>query len=612
MQDGFYDSISFLKSISQESISSSHTFQSFSEDYANIMEICSHGEELPPISVDKASDILHSVKPHVTDLYSITAKHYINAGESGILHFCKLLNLLIHDINSISIPELNAVYAIILFKGHNKEKNLARSYRTISTCPFLAKVLDLYVRDLNLKAWNSDQADTQFQGEGSSHELASLLLTECVQHSLHTLKKPLFALYLDAQSAFDVVLRELLVKNLYFCGTSKSSILYIDSRLKNRTTFLDWNRTVMGPIFDECGLEQGGVNSSEYYKIFGKEQLSNAQMSDLGVTLGGDITVAAIGQADDTVLVSNDIHNIQNLLDLTLDFCSKYHVQLCIDKTKLQVTANKELETVVDYQKATSPVNISGKKISFVESVEHVGILRSSSGNLPSVLKQITAHKRQLGSILHTGMARGHHGNPAASLRVLRIYGLPVLMSGLGTLVLNKPEKDIVNQHYKATLESLMRLHKSTPACVVYFLAGSLPGLALLHLKQLSLLGMVTRLQGSILHNHAMNVYRRGKPSSRSWFLQVRDICLQYSLPHPSTLLEFPLTKLAFKNLVKKAVVSFWEKKLRDDAKSLKSLEHFRPEYMSLSVPHPIWLTAMSSSYEVIKAKVQAKMLSGR
>ena len=33
---------------------------------------------------------------------------------------------------------------------------------------------------------------------------------------------------------------------------------------------------------------------------------------------------------------------------------------------------------------------------------------------------------------------------------------------------------------------------------------------------------------------------------------------------------------------------------------------------MSLSIPHPIWLTAKSSSYEVIKATVQAKMLSGR
>ena len=248
----------------------------------------------------------------------------------------------------------------------------------------------------------------------------------------------------------------------------------------------------------------------------------------------------------------------------------------------------------------------------FVDSVDHVGILRSSSGNLPSVLRQITAHKRQLGSILHTGIARGHHGNPAASLRVQRIYGLPVLMSGLGTLVLNKPEKDIINQHYKVTLENLMRLHKSTPECVVYFLSGSLPGIALLHLRQLSLLGMVTRLQGSILHTHALNVYRRGKASSRSWFFQLRNICLKYSLPHPSTLLECPLTKLAFKNLTKKAVISFWEKKLRDDAKSLKSLEYFRPEFMSLSIPHPIWLTAKSSSYEVIKATVQAKMLSGR
>ena len=105
----------------------------------------------------------------------------------------------------------------------------------------------------------------------------------------------------------------------------------------------------------------------------------------------------------------------------------------------------------VEYQKATSPVNMSGMKIPFVDSVEHVGILRLSSSNLPIVLRQkITAHKRQLGSILHTGIARGHHGNPAASLRAQRIYDPPVLMSGLGTLVLDKSEKDILNQHYKA------------------------------------------------------------------------------------------------------------------------------------------------------------------
>ena len=83
-------------------------------------------------------------------------------------------------------------------------------------------------------------------------------------------------------------------------------------------------------------------------------------------------------------------------------------------------------------------------------------------------------------------------------------------------------------------------------------------------------------------------------------------------LPHPLDLLESPLSNLAFKNLTSKAVISYWEKKLRAEAEPLKSLEFFKPSYMSLLAPHPLWLTARSSSYEVIKATVQAKMLSGR
>ena len=140
----------------------------------------------------------------------------------------------------------------------------------------------LYLRDLHIDSWNLNQTDTQFQGEGSSHELAAVLLTETIQHSLYTIQEPIFILYLDAESAFDVVLRELLIRNLYNCGTTGHSLIYFDNRLKSRQTFIDWEGEIMGPIYDECGLEQGGVNSSDLYKIFGKEQLSNSQESGLG------------------------------------------------------------------------------------------------------------------------------------------------------------------------------------------------------------------------------------------------------------------------------------------------------------------------------------------
>ena len=62
----------------------------------------------------------------------------------------------------------------------------------------------------------------------------------------------------------------------------------------------------MGPILDEQGLEQGGINSSDLYRVFGKEQLTDAQKSGLGVKLGNAI-IGSIGQADDTALVTNDI-----------------------------------------------------------------------------------------------------------------------------------------------------------------------------------------------------------------------------------------------------------------------------------------------------------------
>ena len=84
---------------------------------------------------------------------------------------------------------------------------------------------------------------------------------------------------------------------------------------------VDWDRQLMGPIQDEKGVEQGGSNSGEFYKIFGKTQLTLAQSSKLGVKLPGDTTISAIGQADDTILISNDLHALQSLLDLTLHFC---------------------------------------------------------------------------------------------------------------------------------------------------------------------------------------------------------------------------------------------------------------------------------------------------
>ena len=151
------------------------------------------------------------------------------------------------------------------------------------------------------------------------------------------------------------------------------------------------------------------------------------------------------------------------------------------------------------------------------------------------------------------------------------------------------------------------------PQSVCYFLAGSLPGEALLHLRQLSLVGMISDLPGSTIHCIAVDSFS-AKSATPSWFDQVRETCLQYQLPHPLELLAVPPphTKDGFKSLAKKHVINYWEIKLRMEARNLSSLKYFQPQFMSLSRPHHIFLSAGSSPYEVVKAGVQATFLSGR
>ena len=45
---------------------------------------------------------------------------------------------------------------------------------------------------------------------------------------------------------------------------------------------------------------------------------------------------------------------------------------------------------------------------------------------------------------------------------------------------------------------------------------------------------------------------------------------------------------------------------------NLSSLTYFNPNFMSLSAPHPIWTTCGGNSFEIAKALIAAKFLSGR
>jgi hypothetical protein len=150
-----------LKTCDMESLLNDPKLSEHFSNFEHIKKICQAKQNIPKISLKIAANLLARMKTHVTDIYGITPLHYMHAGEEGLLHYASLLNIFITDVNNSTLAELNTVLGIILYKGHRKDKGSDRSYRNISTCPFIAKSLDLYVRDLYQDLWDDCTASTQ-------------------------------------------------------------------------------------------------------------------------------------------------------------------------------------------------------------------------------------------------------------------------------------------------------------------------------------------------------------------------------------------------------------------------------------------------------------------
>ena len=105
-----------------------------------------------------------------------------------------------------------------------------------------------------------------------------------------------------------------------------------------------------------------------------------AQSSDLGVDIGSGV-ISAVGQADDVMLLSSDIHSLMLLVKLTEEYCLKYRVQLELTKTKLLGYSTKSKDLLVKLSVSSNLITINNTAVQFTtEAINSTAILSYSQG----------------------------------------------------------------------------------------------------------------------------------------------------------------------------------------------------------------------------------------
>jgi hypothetical protein len=315
-----------------------------------------------------------------------------------------------------------------------------------------------------------------------------------------------------------------------------------------------WNGHTSKNFNIKQGVRQGGVLSTHLYKSYINDLPLELEKRGLGLTIGLEYCGSPLC-ADDIVLMSTDVEEIQTMLDIAYKYSCQHRYNIHPQKSALIKTERNKMKSL------TEPVKLGEKPLQTVNQTVHLGIIRANKNetNL-NIQEHISIARKTLYSLIPVGLNGKNGLNPVTAYKIYQAYVLPRLLYGLEVLPLNVSQITELKQFHTKTLRCFQSLPVRTATSAVYRLLGALPIEAELHKRQLSLLY-------SILASKLKNLMERqltvNKNNPESFFSRIQDILNLYNLPPMYVLVDVLPTKLAWKRGINLNIAKKWTNKLR-------------------------------------------------
>ncbi|CAG2246109.1 unnamed protein product [Mytilus edulis] len=163
--------------------------------------------------------------------------------------------------------------------------------------------------------------------------------------------------------------------------------------------------------------------------------------------------------------------------------------------------------------------------------------------------------------------------------------------------------KDLTSQ-IKWEGELSKHLPERTADSATYLLSGQMPIEAEIDKRTLTLFGNIIRNPNTVEFKLAQRQLAIKDRNSKSWFTYVQQLLEKYNLPSSSVLLQEPPGKFSWKNLVSKAVKTYWTNKIHSEAREKSSLQYINFEQLTFDNPHLVWKSAKFEHFSIRERRV--------
>ena len=576
------------------------------EKMLGYMRMLSENEkDLINISPEQVIKAIKTLKPNkAIDPANLNAELLKELPAPAITVITQILNRILGEKRIPGI--LKEAYKLMIPKP-GKDIRDRDNYRGITIASILLKILEIICMEEDLECTVQNVAsDLQFGfTKHRSPSMASLVITE-VTAEARKQKLPMYVTSLDARKAFDVV-HHFHLKHKLFTSTIKPSWwMVIDNLYTESTEYVRWEGVDSTPFQVSQGVKQGSIVSPTLYKMYINDLLLRLQGSGLGAQIGS-LYLGNPTCADDVTLLTNNIRQVQPMLEIASAYANEHKYQLHPKKTVIT--------PLLHPTKGQSPVdplkwNIDGQPVSSHDNFTHLGLNWSDKKGTPDIQVNIQKARRTAFSLLGVGLHGTDGLDPLASHKILQTYVTPRLLHGLEAIV---PGKDDILQleiAYRKWLRQIQALPSNTATEAIYILLDTIPLEGQLHQKSLSLFGSICRLP----FNHVLRCLAKRQlamcPGEKnSWFAMIIDLGARYNLDIFGNL-NCPKPKLQWKREVKQNIKMHWTAHLHASASEKRSLK-----WMILDAHRKIpgiWLACKGETYLVGASCVRARMLTGR
>jgi hypothetical protein len=155
-------------------------------------------------------------------------------------------------------------------------------------------------------------------------------------------RKPVYMCFIDFEKAFNRVQHTRLITALQSIQLDEKDIKLIAKLYWNQTAIINTNNRESKPISIERGVRQGCILSPTLFNVYSENLFREALKDQKGIIIGGEI-INNIRYADDTVILAENIDDLQELINRVDMECTNWGLSINIDKTKYMVTSKVDI-----------------------------------------------------------------------------------------------------------------------------------------------------------------------------------------------------------------------------------------------------------------------------